>query len=141
MPTVNHLLFTKSFTVRWHDMDAFNHVNHTLYLVYMQECRVDWLRQHGINMAVTGSGPVIGEISCRYVRPITYPAIIQVELYFKEKDGSRIYFEHIIRDKAHPNLVYANAQVTVIWMDFATGRSIQAPPAYDYILSQKLLPE
>lgn len=130
------LLFRKSYSIRWQDMDAFNHVNHTIYFVYLQECRIDWLKHHGISMEDKERGPIVGEISCKYLRPITYPAEIIVELYFSHKSGRRLYFEHIIKNKNNEEIIYTTAHVTVIWINFATGRSIISPPEYDHILEK-----
>ena len=130
------LIFSIDYKIRWQDMDAFNHVNHTIYFIYMQECRIEWLKSHGINMDSASMGPIVGEISCRYLRPITYPAEITVELLFSHKSGRRIYFEHQIRNKSNPELVYAIAQVTVVWIDFKTGKSIPEPEEYKYLLNK-----
>lgn len=128
------LLYSKNYTIRWQDMDAFNHVNHTIYFIYMQECRIDWLRHHNIFMDAKSKGPLIGEVSCKYLRPISYPAEIVVELYYSHKSGRRVFFEHVIRDKQNPELIYTTAQAVIVWVDFTTGRSIIPPPEYDYIL-------
>lgn len=129
------LLFSNAHDIRWQDMDSFNHVNHTLYLVYMQECRINWLRHHGIDMSSGNSVPIIAEINCKYRRPITYPAQITIELYFVQKTGKRIFFEQIIRDYNDPSIIYATADIIVVWINVASGRSIIPPPEYDFILS------
>lgn len=128
------LLYSKNYVIRWDDMDAFNHVNNAAYFTYLQECRFDWLLSHNIIIDPTTFGPIVGEVGCKYLKPITYPAEIVVELYLNHKAGRRIYLEHIIRDKNTPELIYATATATVIWIDFTTGRSIMPPPQYDYIL-------
>lgn len=133
------LLFSKNYTIRWQDMDAFNHVNHTVYLIYLQECRIDWLLHYGIVMDGATRGPVIGEVTCKYLRSITHPAEICVELYFSHKTGRRVYFEHIIRDKNNHELIYTTAHVVVVWVDFTTGKSIIPPPEYDYILDETII--
>ena len=33
----------KRIEIRWHDVDAFNHVNNAVYLTYLEECRDEWL--------------------------------------------------------------------------------------------------
>lgn len=134
----NHkqLLYKKIHTIRWDDMDAFNHVNNAIYFTYFQECRFEWLLSHNIIIDPTTIGPIIGESSCKYLKAIKYPATIAIELYFNHRSGRRIYVEHLIRDHYTPELVYATAAATIIWVDFKTGRSIQPPPDYDYILNQ-----
>ena len=133
------LVFTKSYTIRWQDMDAFNHVNHTIYFIYLQECRIDWLKHHGILMGSDNRAPIVGEVGCKYLRPITYPAEIIVELYFSHKTGRRVYFEHFIRDKHDHELIYTTADVTIVWIDTLTGRSIIPPVEYDHILAEEVI--
>lgn len=128
------LLYSKTYVIRWDDMDAFSHVNNATYFTYLQECRFDWLLSHNIIIDPTTFGPIVGEVGCKYLRPITYPAEIVVELYFSHKTGRKIYLEHIIRDKNTPEIIYATATATVLWIDFTTGRSILPPPQYNYIL-------
>lgn len=129
------LLFKYPLTVRWQDMDAFNHVNHANYFIYLQECRVEWLKSHNIFMDPSSRGPIIREISCKYLRPITYPAQILVELYFSHRSGRKIIFTQEIRDGNNPDLLYANAVVEVVWINFITGRSIPEPEEYRHIVA------
>lgn len=129
------LLFSNTHDIRWQDMDSFNHVNHTLYLVYMQECRINWLRHHGIDMSSGNSVPIIAEINCKYRRPITYPAQITTELYFAQRIGKRIFFEQIVRNSNDSSILYASADIVVVWINVASGRSITPPPEYDFVLT------
>lgn len=135
------LLFSKNYTIRWDDMDAFNHVNHATYFVYMQECRIDWLRQYEVLLDPTTIGPVVSEIACKYLRPITYPAELKLELYLVQKEGKKIFFEQVISDKNNPKHIYAIGNVTVVWVEFATGRSILPPEQYDHILENTIISE
>jgi acyl-CoA thioester hydrolase len=33
----------KRVEIRWHDVDAYRHVNNAVYLTYLEECRDEWL--------------------------------------------------------------------------------------------------
>jgi acyl-CoA thioester hydrolase len=136
MKNQHNLLYRKSFTIRWQDMDAFNHVNHTIYFVYLQECRIDWLNSHNIPLDPATRGPIIAETSCKYLKPINYPAEIDVELYYSHTTGRRVFFEQVIRDKNTPTLIYATGQAVIVWVDFNTGRSISPPEEYNYTLHE-----
>lgn len=133
------LLFSKSYIVRWQDLDAFNHVNHTNYLVYFQECRIDWLRHHNIFLNDPDKAPVVSEVNCKYLRPITYPADITVELYFSEQTGKKLIFDMKIIDKNNHEIVYTTGIVTVVWMSLKTGRGIFPPEEYNYLLEQTVV--
>lgn len=130
----NKLIFSHYSTIRWQDMDAFGHVNHSNYFVYMQECRIAWLRSHQILMDKSTRCPIISEASCKYLRPITYPAEIVTSLYFNQRRGRRIIFEQTVCDKNAPEIIHARAQITVVWIDLITGKSIPEPEEYRYIL-------
>lgn len=42
MPSLPPLSFTKRCEIRWRDMDAFRHVNNSVYLTYLEETRDEW---------------------------------------------------------------------------------------------------
>jgi acyl-CoA thioester hydrolase len=33
----------KEIEIRWRDLDVYGHVNHVVYLTYLEECRDEWL--------------------------------------------------------------------------------------------------
>jgi acyl-CoA thioester hydrolase len=35
----------KTIEIRWHDVDAFHHVNNAVYLTYLEEARDEWLER------------------------------------------------------------------------------------------------
>ncbi len=41
-------LYVSQQRIRWGDMDAFGHVNNTLYFRFMEQCRIEWLEEHGM---------------------------------------------------------------------------------------------
>ena len=42
MPQLPPSVFTKRCEIRWRDMDAFQHVNNSVYLTYLEETRDEW---------------------------------------------------------------------------------------------------
>jgi acyl-CoA thioester hydrolase len=41
----------KAIEIRWHDVDAYEHVNNAVYATYLEECRDEW-----VDRCVTGVG-------------------------------------------------------------------------------------
>ena len=41
-------VFEMSMPIRWGDMDAFGHVNNTVYFRYMEQVRISWFEAVGI---------------------------------------------------------------------------------------------
>jgi len=52
--------------VRWRDLDALGHVNHTVVLTYLEEGRDAWLERHGIRR----DEYVVGRCSVTFRREI-----------------------------------------------------------------------
>ena len=133
------LIFTKNLEILWDDMDAYGHVNNAKYFTYMQECRFDWLRQTGITFDPSLISPVLAATSCKFVRPIVYPAKIAIDMFFSGRKGKKILFEHTIRNEANPEQIYAIGEATIVWYDLATGRGIAEPQQFHNLLPELLI--
>jgi acyl-CoA thioester hydrolase len=60
----------KEIEIRWRDLDAFNHVNHVVFLTYLEEVRDEWL---GCVLDDPGLvwGYVIARVEIDYRRELT----------------------------------------------------------------------
>ena len=56
--------------IRWGDMDAMGHVNNTIYFRYIETARLEWLYRIGGPPDLTGSGPVIVNAFCNFIRQL-----------------------------------------------------------------------
>lgn len=64
-------------SVSWGDMDALGHINNIFFFRYFEDVRVSWLAKNDIRLdPETGVGVVLADISCKFIRPIYYPANI-----------------------------------------------------------------
>ena len=70
------LIYTTRMPVRWGDMDAYNHVNNTVYFRYLEQTRVEWLEQIGCRVSPDEPiGPVIINAACTFFAPgILWPS-------------------------------------------------------------------
>jgi len=57
--------------VKWGEMDAFQHLNNTVYIRYIEDGRIDLLEKLGMSddMKATNIGPVLASIQCDYLAP------------------------------------------------------------------------
>jgi acyl-CoA thioester hydrolase len=76
---IDKLLFVASIDVRWRDLDAFNHVNNSNFLTYLEEARLQWLA-HERDWFGEACMPVLAASELQYRRPIPWPASLHVEL-------------------------------------------------------------
>lgn len=74
-------VFEMSMPIRWGDMDAFGHVNNTVYFRYMEEARVTWFGKLGIGGGNgEGQGPVVVNASMEFLRQLHYPGDVIARL-------------------------------------------------------------
>jgi len=129
METKKHkLIHATRIPIRWGDMDAYGHVNNTIYFRYMEQARCEWLEEQGYKVAPEGEAPVIINAACTFMIPMTYPGTVEVRTYAGHLGRSSLetYYEmRIVGDET----VYAQGSAKIVWMDTATGKSVPIPDA------------
>ncbi|WP_266182723.1 acyl-CoA thioesterase [Dyella humicola] len=121
-------LFVAPISVRWRDLDAFNHVNNANYLTYLEEARLHWL-QHVPGWFDEHSMPVLAASEINYRRPIEWPAQLLVELTCERLGNSSMALAHRIIDADNDGRVYSDGRVVMVWMDPTTGKPVSLPQA------------
>ena len=119
------LVHTTTQAIRWGDMDAFGHVNNTVYFRYMEQARIEWLYTHAKTVGYTGDdGPVIVNASCNFLLPLVYPGEVEVLMYLGPPGRTSIgsFYEILVAGK-----MYADGAARIVWIDRASGRSIPLP--------------
>jgi len=109
--------------VRWGDLDALNHVNNTLYFRYMEEARMDFFRSAAVGDPGSGREFVLAHSACDFLRPILWPATIEMHMRLLRLGRSSIEVSvdiHVQGDDSGP---YARARNIVVGTDPETGRS------------------
>jgi len=116
-------------SVRWRDLDAFNHVNNSKYLSYLEEARLRWM------LGVPGQGlddhvaPVVAAAHLNYRRPIEWPAEVDVELFVERLGNTSVSIGHRIVDAHDDTVLYCDGNVVMVWIDRETGRAAELPLA------------
>lgn len=119
-------LFTAPIEVRWRDLDAFNHVNNSVYLTYLEQARLDWLAHlPGIWDKANGK-PVMAACQLNYRAPIQWPASVGVHLHAERTGNSSIVLGHRILDRKDSRL-YCDGNVTLVWIDPHAGKPVSLP--------------
>ena len=118
-----------SMTVRWGDLDAFNHVNNATFLVYAQEARLAWLAGIDGPWFDDSMMPVVAAAQVNFRRQLAWPGRIVVELATKRTGTSSLTIAHRIVAEDDNDCIYADGEVVMVWIDPANGRSVPLPPA------------
>ena len=127
LPQQKKLIYQMTIPIRWGDMDAMGHLNNTSYFLYMETCRIDWMREAGCLPDNQGEGPVIVNAFCNFYRQLEYPGDVLVKMY--ASDPARTTFETwVTMERAsEPGVVYAAGGATTIWVDFPKQKAMTLP--------------
>ena len=68
-------------TTRWHDNDAYGHVNNVVHYAWFDTVVNSWLIEQGL-LDVAAGDPIglVVETGCRYAAPLTYPEPVEIGL-------------------------------------------------------------
>lgn len=134
-PSPTRTLAAIPLHVRWRDLDAFNHVNNSSYLTYLEESRLQWLRNVPGEWFTEHAMPVMAAVELHYRKPITWPAEIDVLLSCERMGTTSMTIGNHIVDRNDHACVYADGNVVMVWIDPATGASVPLPDAIREICS------
>jgi len=114
-------------SVRWRDLDAFNHVNNSKYLSYLEEARLRWM------MTMPGMGlddnvaPVVAASNLNYRRPIGWPGEVMIQLFVERIGSTSVTVGHRILDAGDRSVLYCDGNVVMVWIDRQSGRAAPLP--------------
>lgn len=68
--------------VAWGDMDAFQHVNNTVFLRWCESARLRLFEDTGLIQSHrdSGVGAILASVQCRFRAPVLYPETVRVAL-------------------------------------------------------------
>ena len=112
--------------LRWRDLDAFNHVNNSTFMTYLEEARIRWFDTLGEAWATPEAVPLLAAVQMNYRRPIPYPSKIVVELSAGRLGTSSATIGHRIL-AAGSGDVHADGQVVMVWVERDSGRPCALP--------------
>ena len=109
--------------VRWGDQDALNHVNNAVYFRYLEEARVQVMREGGVGVLGPHRNIVLARTACDYLRPIVWPATVRIEMELVRIGRSSLEYQAEIFVQGDDSAPYARAQAVIVGTDARTGRS------------------
>ena len=120
-------LHRTSLDVRWGDMDALGHVNNIMYFRYFEQARIAWYEGAGFApLGEADTGMVIVDNRAEYLRPLVYPATMDVRMAGHSPGRSSFVTTYTI---AVGRTLYTRGASKIVWVDHAAGRSVPLPDA------------
>lgn len=118
--------FSCDIPVRWGDMDAYGHVNNTLYFRYFEEARFMWMLEKGIPLK-SDTHPVVVTIGCTFLRPIFHPETLRIDVFISEPGRSSFMVKYKVYTASQPETPAAEGYSKVVWVSSVDGRSVPLP--------------
>lgn len=115
--------------VRWRDLDAFNHVNNSQYLSYLEEARLQWMMSIPGRCLDEEVAPVVAAAQLNYRRPIEWPNQVVVELFVERVGTTSVTIGHRIMAASDSNTMYCDGHVVLVWIDRTRGAPALLPAA------------
>jgi acyl-CoA thioester hydrolase len=123
------LLHRTRIDVRWRDLDAFEHVNNSVYLTYIEEARIRWMQTLGDAWNDASAAPVVANTNVNYRRQLDWPASLDVSLHVARVGNSSLTLAHRIAAAEYPDVLYSDGETVMVWIDPASGRPVPLPEA------------
>ncbi|MCW8878140.1 MAG: acyl-CoA thioesterase [Kangiellaceae bacterium] len=119
---------TIEIPVIWGDMDAFQHINNTVYFRYFENVRIEYFDLVGINqlMAKEKIGPILGETACRYQLPLTYPDTVTIGTKVSAIKEKRFTMQYEIFSHKQQGTA-AKGMGEIVYMDYNKGKTCLIP--------------
>lgn len=122
------LLHSLPIELRWRDLDAFNHVNNSNFMTYLEEARIRWFESLGEDWVTDATAPLLAAVQMNYRQPIPYPGSIVVELTADRVGTTSVTLGHRITS-ADGAVLHADGHVVMVWIDRGSGRPVALPDA------------
>jgi acyl-CoA thioester hydrolase len=111
----------KEIEIRWRDLDAFGHVNHIVFLTYLEEARDEWLGRT-LQIADDVWGYVVARVEIDYRRELRLEDDVVVARCRLERLGnSSVTTRESVATRG--GALAAEARAVLVARDEQTGRS------------------
>jgi acyl-CoA thioester hydrolase len=87
--------------VRWGDLDAYGHVNNTVFFRFFESARIAYFEAIGFVSAGSGIGPILHSTNCRFRLPLGYPDQLKVGARVTDLQKDRFTMEYKIASAKH----------------------------------------
>jgi len=113
--------------IAWGDMDAFKHVNNTLFLRYFETARIKYFEKAGFieTMEKDSIGPILASISIKFIKPLFYPDIVTVGTRVTSIEPTHFIMEYIIESKSKG--IAAIGESKMVAYDYKSSKKTTIP--------------
>jgi acyl-CoA thioester hydrolase len=121
------MLIDTTIPVRWRDLDAYNHVNNSLFLSFLEEARIQWFESLPEPWRGADCEPLLAAATVNFRRPILYPESVRVRLTCERIGRSSLTVGHRMTSAGDDEVLYADGNTVLVWVNPADGRPVPLP--------------
>lgn len=133
IPDDKKLVHEMRMPIRWGDMDAYAHVNNTIYFRYMEQARVEWITSMGYEVVPGEESMLMINGFCNFLKQLTYPGELILKTYIGNIGRSSVDVYTTMALTNAPEELVAAGGATMVWVDMNTGKSSPWP---EHVLSK-----
>ena len=117
-----------SVPVAWGEMDAFAHVNNTVYFRWFESARIAYFDRVAFREPSEngGIGPILASTQCRFRRPLTYPDTVLIGARVIALEADRFTMEYHVVSETSGGLAAEGSGVVVAY-DYEAGAKAAVP--------------
>ena len=114
--------------VKWGEMDAFQHLNNTVYIRYIEDSRIDLFEKLGLSSHLNSQNivPILASVQGVYLAPVTYPDTLIVFNSAIQTGPKKVELEHQLRSTKQNRLV-AKGKGVGVYYDYKALKSCAIP--------------
>ena len=114
--------------VRWGDMDAFGHVNNTVYFRYFEQARIGYFEHIEVMsyMQEHAIGPILAATNCRFKAPLKSPDTIKIGATIKELAGHKLIMGYAVWSNNLQRVV-AEGEGVIVFVDYQQHKKMPVP--------------
>ena len=131
-PEKHHLLSTYPVVIEipvlWGELDAYGHVNNTVYFRYFESARMAYLERCGVleSYERDRTGIILYSTECRFRSALHHPDIVLIGARTVQIEDDRFVMGYGAASVAQDRVV-AEGRATLVWFDYNTRAKISLP--------------
>ena len=116
--------------VIWGDMDAFGHINNTVYFRYFEDARIAYFDRIGVHEQKKqfDTGPILARTHCNFRLPLDYPDRVHIAARSNILSPKKFNMEYAVFSEKHGSIT-ADGEGLMVYYDYANGKSCEIPGA------------
>lgn len=127
IPEEKHLVHEMQMPIRWGDMDAYSHVNNTIYFRFMEQARVDWIHSLGYDTMPGDEAMLMMNGFCNFYQQLSYPGTLILKTYIGAIGRTSMDLYTSMSLTSTPEVIAAFGGATMVLVNTKTHQSTPWP--------------